>query len=446
LISRWPPDAAERIATPTAAALPRIREVARDSPARGRYSRNRPRHSTDRLDTMYLEQFGLQEKPFEQTPDSRYLYASEQHAYALASIKFAIATRDPFVVITGEVGSGKTTLLNRVLSELEADVVAAKVTHTRLSDIELLQMILVEFGFEPFGKGKAELITLLRRFVEQQAAAGLHVAIAVDEAQNLTASVLEELRLLTCIETERSKLVTILLLGQPQLSAMLDSPELEQLRQRCRLRFHIDELTHEEVPAYLRHRMSVAGGDYDQAFAPGVDELIHKLTGGVPRLINVLCDSALVACVVEELPKVTAELVASVARELRWEERVGPERNYGGGPIEDDALPRLTATHRGQPVGEFLLREARNIIGRDAHCEIVIDSKFLSRQHALIAREDDAWVLIDLNSTNGTRVNGRRVKRCRLSDGDEIAIGKHRLVLVDPQPAAAVGRAKSKSA
>jgi general secretion pathway protein A len=385
---------------------------------------------------MYLERFGLKEKPFEQTPDSRFLYASEQHANALASIRLAIAVRDPFVIITGEVGSGKTTLLNCVLGELEADVVAARVTHTRLSDVELLQMILVEFGFELFDKGKAELVTRLRQFIEQQAASGRHVAIAVDEAQNLSASVLEELRLLTCIETEQAKLVTVVLLGQPQLSALLDSPELEQLRQRCRLRFHIDELTSEEVAAYVRHRMSVAGGDYEQAFAAEVDEIIHRLSHGVPRLINLLCDTALIACVVEGQEQVSAALLEDVVRELNWDERAP-----GAGEADGDAAeatqesPRLEATHRGQPIGGFSLRQSRNLIGRGDDCEIVIDNKFLSRHHAVIAREGEAWMLRDLHSTNGTRVNGHRVECWQLADGDEIAIGKHRLVFVCPQPA-----------
>jgi general secretion pathway protein A len=390
---------------------------------------------------MYLERFGLKEKPFEQTPDSRFLYASEQHANALASIKFAIAIRDPFVIITGEIGSGKTTLLNRVLSELESDVVAARVNHTRLSDVELLQMILVEFGFEPFDKGKAELVTLLRHHIEQQAAAGRHVAIAVDEAQNLSATVLEELRLLTCIETEQAKLVSVVLLGQPQLSNLLDSPELEQLRQRCRLRFHIDELTREEVAAYVRHRMSVAGGDYEKAFAPGVDEVIYRLSYGVPRLINLLCDTALIACTVEELPQVSAAVLEQVVRDLAWDERVPPTWAPDDDSAEEGPMrPRLKATHRGQPIGNFVLRQPRNVIGRGPECQVVIDHKFLSRHHAVITREAGAWTLRDLNSTNGTRVNGRRVERWQLSDGDEITVGKHRLVFVCPRPVRGSGR------
>jgi general secretion pathway protein A len=135
---------------------------------------------------------------------------------------------------------------------------------------------------------------MLRRFVEEQAAAKRQVVILIDEAQNLSPDVLEELRLLTCIETEREKLVNVVLLGQPELSERLDSPQLEQLRQRCRLNIHIDELTREETAEYVRHRMAIAGGDFERAFAPGTEKSIYGYTGGVPRLINILCDLALV--------------------------------------------------------------------------------------------------------------------------------------------------------
>jgi type II secretory pathway predicted ATPase ExeA len=391
---------------------------------------------------MYLEQFGLSEKPFEQTPDSRFMYASEQHAYALASIRFSLAQRDPFVIITGEIGSGKTTLLNAVLAGLDKSVAVARISHTRLSDTELLQMILLEFGFTPFNRGKVELLSMLRNFVQEQAARRRQVAILIDEAQNLTADVLEELRLLTCIETEKEKLLNVVLLGQPQLATLLDSPALEQLRQRCRLRIHIDELTEEETGHYMRHRLAVAGGDYDVAFAPGVDKLVHQFSGGVPRLINILCDTALTACLVEEQPMVTPDVLEEVARELKWGERghraePEPEPEPHPEPAETGRTrARLHVLHRGRPVGEFVLTDAQNLIGRDPACHVHLDSKFFSRRHAIVAREGDGWTIADLNSTNGTRVNGRPIRKHRLKDGDAIAIGKHQLVFVsDRAPA-----------
>ena len=398
---------------------------------------------------MYLEQFGLSEKPFEQTPDSRFMYASEQHAYALASIRFSLAQRDPFVIITGEIGSGKTTLLNAVLAGLDKSIAVARISHTRLSDIELLQMILLEFGFTPFNKGKVELLSILRNFVQEQASRRRQVAILIDEAQNLSPDVLEELRLLTCIETEKEKLLNVVLLGQPQLSVMLDSPALEQLRQRCRLRIHIDELTEEETGHYMRHRMAVAGGDYATAFAPGVDALVHQYSGGVPRLINILCDTALTACLVDEHPMVTADVLAEVARELKWSERGHDAEPPPGAGAEEDGPSRacLRALHRGRPVGEFALADTQNIIGRDPACQVHVDSKFFSRRHAIVAREGDVWTIADLNSTNGTRVNGQPIRKHRLKDGDAISIGKHQLVFSSGSEAAqAAGRGRKKTA
>jgi type II secretory pathway predicted ATPase ExeA len=375
---------------------------------------------------MYVEHFGLERKPFEQTPDSKFLFASEQHGYALASIKFAIANRDAFVIVTGEIGSGKTTLLNKVLSELDDAIAVARVGHTRISDKELLQMILVEFGFTPFGKEKVELITLLRRFVEEQAEKGRQVLILIDEAQNLSADVLEELRLLTCIETEQEKLLNVVLLGQPELSVLLDSPGLEQLRQRCRLRLHIDELTEDETGEYLRHRMAVAGGDFDAVFEDGLDEFIHLYSGGVPRLINTLCDTALTAAAVDNEPRVTLDTLDAVVKELRWS-----ERGHGEEEPEDTGRFGLHATlkleHRGKPVGEYVLSEAQNIMGRDPDCQLYVDNKFFSRRHAIISREQGGWSITDLNSTNGTKVNGRRISKVMLTDGDVIVVGKHRL-------------------
>ncbi len=375
---------------------------------------------------MYLEHFGLDSKPFEQTPDSRFLFVSEQHGYALASVKFAIANRDAFVIVTGEIGSGKTTLLNKVLSELDDDVAVARIGHTRLSDKELLQMILVEFGFTPFGKEKVELVTLLRRFVEEQAEKGRQVVILIDEAQNLSADVLEELRLLTCIETEQEKLLNVVLLGQPELSDLLDSPGLEQLRQRCRLRLHIDELTEQETGEYVRHRMLVAGGDFDQVFEEGLDEFVHLYSGGVPRLINTLCDTALTAAAVEDEQRVTLDTLDAVVKELRWSER-GHGEDEAGDTGRFGLHATLKLDHRGKPIGEYVLSEAQNLMGRDPECQLFVDSKFFSRRHAIISREQGGWAITDLNSTNGTKVNGRKISKVMLTDGDVIVVGKHRL-------------------
>ncbi len=242
---------------------------------------------------MYLEHFQLTELPFRLSPDPAFLYLSKHHARAKAYMESTIWFTDGFVVITGEIGSGKTTLLETFLRELEKDVVVAQIAQTQVSPIEFLQAVLVQFGFSPFKMRKAELIATLNQFLVEQFAAGRKVLLIVDEAQNLSNRVLEEIRMLSGVETTKEKVLRIILAGQPELNEKLDSPELIQLVQRIRLRFHLTALTPEETQAYILHRLEVAGAHGRQLFAPETLPVIFRYTGGVPRLVNTLCDTAL---------------------------------------------------------------------------------------------------------------------------------------------------------
>ena len=217
---------------------------------------------------MYEKYFGLECRPFDRSPDPRFLFMTSQHARAVANIKFALMNRDSFVIITGEIGIGKTTVLNTVLEELGDDYVTAKLTHTTLSHIELLQALLSAFGMPTYTKKKVLLLDKLREFFLEKNKEGKHVVIIVDEAQNLSAPALEELRLLSCIDTADRKIVSIVLTGQRGLDDVVDSPGLAQLRQRSRLRQRLDALSEDDAFEYVRHRMGVAGGDADAAFEP----------------------------------------------------------------------------------------------------------------------------------------------------------------------------------
>jgi type II secretory pathway predicted ATPase ExeA len=375
---------------------------------------------------MYEQHFGLDKRPFDQTPDSEFLYLSEQHGFALASMKFAIAKRDAFVIVTGDVGSGKTTLLNRLLSELEEGLVVSRVNHTQLSDVELLQLLLAEFGIRAFDKQKAELIYMLREHVLEQYQAGRQVVFMIDEAQNLGGQVLEELRLLSTIETEKEKQVTILLVGQPQLNELVDHPDLEQLRQRCRLRLHLEPLPEEDTEAYLRHRLEVAGGAFEEVFEAETVSQVYRHSGGVPRLINTLCDTALTACVVKDAPRITTAIIDDVVEELGW------RRSQGLDPDRAETLSRkiglhVTVTGKGGEEKEYVLTEPNALIGRSRSCDIPVKTAFASRRHAILSREGAIWSISDLNSTNGLTVNGERVHNHVLADGDVIQIGNHSL-------------------
>ncbi len=269
---------------------------------------------------MYLEHFKLKELPFRLSPDPLFLYPSQIHSRAKAYMESTIWFTDGFVVITGEIGAGKTTLIESFLKEIDQDVVVAQINQTQVSPIEFLQGLLAQFGFSPFRMRKAELLATLNNFLIEQYANGRKVLLIVDEAQNLSNKVLEEVRLLSGVETTKEKVLRIILAGQPELNAKLDSEDLIQLRQRVRLRFHLSALTEPEMGAYIRHRLAVAGAAHPDIFAPETFPLIFRYTGGIPRLTNTLCDTCMLAAFGGDLETIDVEVVQQALAELQWQE------------------------------------------------------------------------------------------------------------------------------
>ncbi|RLA27307.1 MAG: hypothetical protein DRR15_18680 [Gammaproteobacteria bacterium] len=378
---------------------------------------------------MYQEHFNFQRKPFEQLPDPAFLFLTDQHDEALTRMQFALAINDSFMIITGEVGSGKTTLVRKMLEEMPADHTLAFITHTRVTDIELLQSILVEFGVRPFDMGKIELLTELKRFVELQHAESKRVVIIVDEAQNLGIDTLEELRLLTCLDSVEEKALNIILIGQPQLSKLIDSEDLEQLRQRCRLRFHLHRLSEKQSGLYIQHRMKIAMGKDTSIFDALAERLVYESARGVPRLMNTLCDTALMMACLADKQEVGKAEIDEALTELGWS-----VADTGSFPVYTDSesgirqSAALTLVKDNQEIGDYDLQESSYIIGRAEDCSIYIDSKYLSRHHALLSRVGSEWTIADLRSTNGVRVNGKRIQVQALGNGDVIAIGLHQLM------------------
>ena len=385
----------------------------------------------------YLGHFNLTDQPFRLTPDPDYLYWSKQHARAKAYMESTIWLSDGFVVITGEIGSGKTTLLQSFLTELEDDVVYAVVSQTQLTPTQFLQAVLTEFGFKPFNKRKVELLDMLNMFLIEQYSSGKKVVLIVDEAQNLSRKVLEEIRLLSGIETHKEKVLRIILAGQPELRETLDSPSLKQLVQRIRLRFHLGPLDRREMHEYVEHRVEVAGGEGTRLFDDDCFETIHRYTGGVPRLINTLCDSALLCAFADEKTTVGLDDIKAAVAELDWQEHESTtglheklrqlERERHG----DADVTHIVVRSDGEVLEELSLPPGRVIIGRSPDNEIYIKSKFISRHHAQLISDDDGCVIEDLNSTNGIFMNEKQVKKQRLRDGDIVSIGVHELVYHD---------------
>ena len=410
---------------------------------------------------MYLDPFKLKELPFRLSPDPQFLYLSKQHARAKAYMESTIWFTDGFVVITGEIGSGKTTLIESFLKEIQSDVVIAQINQTQVSAIDFLQAVLVQFGFSPFKMKKAELIATLNNFLIEQYAAGRKVLLIVDEAQNLSMRVLEEIRLLSGVETTKEKVLRIILAGQPELNEKLDAPELIQLTQRIRLRFHLSTLSAPEMRAYIQHRLEVAGAADRQIFAEDCFAEIFRYTGGVPRLVNTLCDTALMAAFTADRDTVMLADIHQAIEELQWVDysarnalqmKVPAEPRYAESPASggtgagaaapavpgDDGHPihgRLLVATDGRTVEERMLRVGRIIVGRTPDNDLQIDSRFVSRHHCQIVTTLHSSVIEDLNSTNGIYVKSKRVRRHYLNDGDVVVIGKHELIYVDERMA-----------
>ena len=387
----------------------------------------------------YLEHFELSEQPFRLTPDPDFLYWSKQHARAKAYMESTIWLADGFVVITGEIGSGKTTLLQSFLSELDDDVVYAVVSQTQLTPTQFLQAVLTEFGFKPFNKRKVELLDMLNMFLIEQYSNGKKVVLVVDEAQNLTNKVLEEVRMISGIETHKEKVLRIILAGQPELRDTLDSPSMKQLVQRVRLRFHIGPLDRRETREYIERRLSVGGRKNADLFADDTFDVVYRFSGGVPRLINTLCDTSLLCAFADEKTLVEAVDIISAAEELNWKEH---ESNTGiydqlrqlemeRKPAADSHMTRIEVRTDDEVVDILTFPLGRVIVGRSPDNEIYIKSKFVSRHHAQLISDENGCVIEDLNSTNGVFLGEKQVKKYRLRDGDIVSLGVHELVYHD---------------
>lgn len=289
---------------------------------------------------MYLEFFRLKELPFRLTPDSEFLYMSGAHSRAKAYMDYTVWNREGFVVITGEIGCGKTTLIQKLISELDENVLVAKIFQTQLDEVELLQAVLVEFGLNPFNAKKVELIDMLNTFMVDNFLQLKQLVLIVDDAHNLSYKVLEEIRMLSGLETRKEKLLHVILVGQPALGEMLDSPEMEQLVQRVRLRYHIKSLSENDTRDYVQHRLRIAGADEpEKIFVLDAYPIIYKYTGGLPRLINTLCDTAMTVAFADNVHSVSMSVLNTAIEELQWlpyARRINKRRTETGVPGKNE--------------------------------------------------------------------------------------------------------------
>jgi general secretion pathway protein A len=302
---------------------------------------------------MYKSFFGLNESPFRVNPDPRYLYLTEEIEEALAGLMYGIKTRKGFVTLIGEVGTGKTTLINRLLDWLKLQQIrTAFIFNTRVNTTQLFEFVLAEFDITCESRSKSQQLMRLNHWLLERHAAGETVVLIIDEAQNLTYPVMEEIRLLTNLETSTDKLLQIVLSGQQELDEKLKLPQLRQLRQRISVRCKTSPLTNEQTHEYVAERLRIAGANGQPIFSAKAIDVIHKYSHGIPRVINLLCEHALTGAYVEEQRPIEPPLVEEVAREFQLDE-VAPIAPAGSLTVTQDVY---TSESFVQNLGEALSR------------------------------------------------------------------------------------------
>lgn len=270
---------------------------------------------------MYKEFYGLRANPFNVNPDPRYLFLTRHTEEALACLTYGIQSRKGFVLLTGEVGTGKTTLINKLMEWLRLQQVAtAFIFNSRMNVPQFLDYMMADFGIACESKEKSQILLRLYNWLLDRYRAGETAVIIVDEAQNLTDEVLEEIRMMTNLETFTEKLLQIVLVGQPELEQKLKQPQLRQLRQRLTLRAKTHSLTMEETKAYVQQRLRIAGSDGREIFEPEALTAVHRYSAGIPRVINLLCEHCLVSAFVDQQKTIGPGVVDAVARDFDLED------------------------------------------------------------------------------------------------------------------------------
>jgi general secretion pathway protein A len=302
---------------------------------------------------MYKSYFGLKENPFNVNPDPRYLYLTKQIEEALTGLMYGIQTRKGFITLTGEVGTGKTTLVNRLLDWLrQRRTRTAFLFNSRMNTSHLFDFILAEFEIACESRTKSQQLMKLNQWLLERYRAGETAVLIVDEAQNLSYPVLEEIRMLTNLETSTEKLLQIVLSGQPELEEKLKLPQLRQLKQRITLRCKTAPLSKEQTHAYIAERLRIAGTSGEQIFSPEAMDTVHMYSLGIPRVVNLLCEHALINTYVEQERVVSPKIVEDIAREFQLDE-IEPIPPPGSSRIDNDVYNSETFV---QNLGEALSR------------------------------------------------------------------------------------------
>ena len=315
---------------------------------------------------MYEKFYGFRGKPFSLLPDPEFLYLSKKHRMALTLLEYGLMNQASFSVITGDIGTGKTTLIRQLLNQMERDMVVGLISNTHPSFGDLLQWILLAFNLECHSKEKVDMYKTFMDFLIKQYAANRRSILIIDEAQNMSPQALEELRMLSNVNSDKDQVLQVILAGQPGLRDNLRDPRLEQFAQRIAVDYNLTPLNAEETREYIRHRLSVAGGSPDM-FDDEACEAVFRYSGGIPRLVNLLCDTALVYGYAEQVPRIGAQTIEDVARD-KQQSRILPLRQQVpaiADKVHDQALDQ-PAGKKGRGVSVGSGRKLRVAIASDS--------------------------------------------------------------------------------
>jgi general secretion pathway protein A len=383
--------------------------------------------------------FGLTAEPFADTANDAFFFPSDQHLRALEFMGHSLWTRSRLGVVTAEHGCGKSLLIERLLKDLDERVVVATVQREHIGPREFLLEILRQFGFPLSDDDKTDRRRLLERFLAHQATTGRLCVLIVENPQSMHPSVLEELRCLAKIEHEGARVLKVLLLGQPALNLVLESPRMAELLTGHVSRFSLSAFTEDQTAAYVAHRLRAAGAaNPDALMSHKLMPQIHACSLGVPANINKLCARALAHAREEGAAQVTGSALDKAIEDLGWvrrrlslENAVLEQQVAALAPAESQA--KLVITVQGEPEREVSLKTDRILVGRGEEADVRIDSVFISRYHALIMRDGHRHLLLDLGSTNGLVVNSRRILRRALRHRDLIQVGPARVMYINEQ-------------
>lgn len=386
--------------------------------------------------------FGLATAPFGECIDDAFFFPSDQHLRALEFMGHLLWTRARLGVVTADHGCGKSLLIRRLLQDADERIVTAAVSRERIGPRDFLLEVLRQFGFTLEDNDKTDRRRLLERFLHHQASMGRVCLLIVENAQHMHPSVLEELRCLAAVEADGVRVLKVLMLGQPALNHVLESPRMAELLTLSVTRFSLGPLSEDQTAAYVAHRLRAAGANNPDALMPyTLMPQIYACTGGVPLQINQLCERALACAAAENASQVTDSALDRAMTELGLHERAAyviheDVRRDAASPVE--SATKLTIAMQGLAEQEIALGSDRILIGRGEEADVRIDSVFVSRYHALIVRNRGQDLLLDLGSTNGLLVNSHRIVRRVLKHRDLIQVGPAKVTYVNPlavQPA-----------